>query len=355
MNTLKQKGNHIDHTKANVYLQLNNVSGEYFTGNPNPNPELPEGWKLKKLRHHNRTNFKGVLYTNGEEYAFVFLGTDVKNGKDWAANAKMSLGSPNAQCKQAVEFCNDMLAEYKIDPSKSKVTAVGNSEGGREVIEVLQQTLVKNGVTFNAYMRVNKEDYPPENFENLINYRTENDIVSKCGKTIGQDFIVPVKEDVRLKPVYSIVQSHRIDNIDTITNENAIPARDYAAITGRKFKNKFGEGILTPEEIGSIPKELYPLVDPDVNERLQKGAVANEAYNQVLLPLDELPDRIFEDSVDYIFEWVSEPDSCEECRKLDGTRYKRFEDIPEIPHPNCKCRLKIIAPRKGHINSLNFA
>ena len=340
MNTLKQKGNHIDHTKANVYLQLNNVSGEYFTGNPNPNPKLPDGWMLEDFRHHNGTNFKGVLYTNGEEYAFVFLGTDVKSGKDWAANARMSLGRPNAQCRQAVEFCNDMLAEYKIDPSK--VTAVGNSEGGREVIEVLQQTPINKGVTFNAYMRVDKEDYPPENFENLINYRTEKDIVSKCGKTIGQDFIVPVKEEVRLKPVYSIVQSHRIDNIDTITNANAIPAKEYEAITGRKFKNKFGEGILTPEEIGSIPKELYPLVDPDVNERLQKGAVANETYNQVFMPIDEVPDTIFDNSEGYIFEWVAEPDSCEKCQELDGRRYKRFEDIPEIPHPHCKCRLKIL-------------
>lgn len=341
MNTLEQKGHHIDHSKANIYLQLNNVSGEYFSNKPNPDPDLPDGWRRLDGKHIKGTNFKGVLFTNGDEYAFVFLGTDVKSPKDWAANAQMSLGSPNTQCKQAVEFCEDMLSAYNIDPSK--VTAVGNSEGAREVIEVLQQTPIKNGVTFNGYMRVDKDDYPPENFKNLVNYRTEKDIISKCGKTIGKDFIVPVKDEVKLKPVYEIIQSHRIDNIDKITNKNAIPAKEYASVTGKKFKNKYGEGILTPEEIGGIPKELYPIVDADVNERLQKGAVANEAYNQVFMPLDEVPDSIFNNSEEYIFEWVSEPDSCEKCRQLDGRRYKRFEDIPEIPHPNCKCRLKLIA------------
>ena len=117
MNTLEQKGNHIDHSKANVYLQLNNVSGEYFSNNPKPDPDLPERWKIKDSRYLNKNNFKGVLYTNGDEYAFVFLGTDVKSPKDWAANAQMSLGSPNTQCKQAVEFCEDMLSAYNIDPS----------------------------------------------------------------------------------------------------------------------------------------------------------------------------------------------------------------------------------------------
>ena len=85
MNTLDQKGNSIDHLKANVYLQLNNVSGEYFSNNSNPDPDLPEGWDKLRDRRHKNTNFKGILYTNGDEYAFVFLGTDVKSPKDWAA------------------------------------------------------------------------------------------------------------------------------------------------------------------------------------------------------------------------------------------------------------------------------
>lgn len=39
--------------------------------------------------------------------------------------------------------------------------------------------------------------------------------------------------------------------------------------------------------------------------------------------------------------WVTEDDACEECLALDGTEYESEEDIPEAPHPNCKCRIEI--------------
>lgn len=41
--------------------------------------------------------------------------------------------------------------------------------------------------------------------------------------------------------------------------------------------------------------------------------------------------------------WHTEPDACEECRKLDGTVYYIKEDIPEKPHPNCKCSIEEVS------------
>lgn len=35
--------------------------------------------------------------------------------------------------------------------------------------------------------------------------------------------------------------------------------------------------------------------------------------------------------------WKSEPNACEECQELDGKEYEFEGDIPEKPHPNCKC------------------
>lgn len=32
-------------------------------------------------------------------------------------------------------------------------------------------------------------------------------------------------------------------------------------------KYEYGEGTLKSNEIGEIPKEFYPIVDPDINER----------------------------------------------------------------------------------------
>ncbi len=38
--------------------------------------------------------------------------------------------------------------------------------------------------------------------------------------------------------------------------------------------------------------------------------------------------------------WHTEPNACEKCQELDGTEYNIKEDIPEKPHPNCKCYIE---------------
>lgn len=38
--------------------------------------------------------------------------------------------------------------------------------------------------------------------------------------------------------------------------------------------------------------------------------------------------------------WRTEPDACEKCQALDGKEFDTKEDIPEKPHPNCKCTIE---------------
>lgn len=269
----------VDHEKANEYLELNKAAGEYFKKTPT-DPELPENWEKVDSKLNTRTNFKGVVYKNNEtgEHAVAYLGTDVKSPKDWKANVEMADGKANKQCKDAVDFYNEKITQKGISPEK--VTLIGNSEAGREVVEVIAKTDAEKGVTFNGFLKVDEKEYPPEKFENLVNYRTKDDIISKCGKTIGTDYIVPVKEDIELKPGYKAIQSHRIDNIGHISDESVIPAVDYEKTTGERFKNKYGEGTLKSYEVGEIPKEVYPWVDGDVNEKLAKGEVENAVLNE---------------------------------------------------------------------------
>ena len=40
--------------------------------------------------------------------------------------------------------------------------------------------------------------------------------------------------------------------------------------------------------------------------------------------------------------------TCEECRKLDGREFDFYDEVPERPHPNCKCRVEIV---EGEIES----
>lgn len=45
--------------------------------------------------------------------------------------------------------------------------------------------------------------------------------------------------------------------------------------------------------------------------------------------------------------WCTEPNACEKCQELDGTEYNSKEDIPEKPHPNCKCYIEEVVDEKN--------
>ena len=42
-----------------------------------------------------------------------------------------------------------------------------------------------------------------------------------------------------------------------------------------------------------------------------------------------------------IYIWRTEPGACEVCQELDGTEYNTVDDIPDRPHPNCKCYMDV--------------
>lgn len=46
----------------------------------------------------------------------------------------------------------------------------------------------------------------------------------------------------------------------------------------------------------------------------------------------------------YHYVWHSEngENTCDECKKLDGQVFEMDEEIPERPHPNCRCTVEIV-------------
>lgn len=43
-----------------------------------------------------------------------------------------------------------------------------------------------------------------------------------------------------------------------------------------------------------------------------------------------------------LYEWVAENEACEVCKAMNGKIYNSANDIPDKPHPNCKCHIEII-------------
>lgn len=38
-----------------------------------------------------------------------------------------------------------------------------------------------------------------------------------------------------------------------------------------------------------------------------------------------------------VYIWHTEPNACKQCQELDNQKFYNQDDIPEKPHPNCKC------------------
>ena len=43
------------------------------------------------------------------------------------------------------------------------------------------------------------------------------------------------------------------------------------------------------------------------------------------------------------YQWQTEPNACKTCRDLNGKEFYNAKDVPNKPHPNCKCILKVKA------------
>ena len=43
-----------------------------------------------------------------------------------------------------------------------------------------------------------------------------------------------------------------------------------------------------------------------------------------------------------IYIWRSSDNACPKCQSLDGKEYENIDDIPDRPHPNCKCYIDTV-------------
>ncbi|MBS4759325.1 MAG: hypothetical protein KHX03_01340 [Clostridium sp.] len=50
--------------------------------------------------------------------------------------------------------------------------------------------------------------------------------------------------------------------------------------------------------------------------------------------------HVTKENVEY--EWKTEPGACEVCQEMNGKIYDSANDIPDRPHPNCKCHIEIL-------------
>lgn len=226
------------------------------------------------------SNFKAVVYQKGEEYVIYFFGTDVKSPKDLYADAKMFFKGIPQQFTDAEEFTQKFLAANP-QVSPQNITLLGHSEGGAEAMYVKAVIPgIKEAYTFNTFVPtiVNAD---PQNLQNIYNFRSAGDPISKIGGTIGEDFIVDCKyEKVHKGPIYRIDQ-HRLEYFGDC--KDAVSPAVFKQ-QNPKFKNKLRNEQLSAEDISSIPEEYYELVEDDINESVATFGIAETNHQKSNCP-----------------------------------------------------------------------
>ncbi len=208
---------------------------------------------------------KAVLFKKGDEFVIAYAGTDFSSPKEIWTNVSMVMQRTPKQFTEAEDFTRTMMQKHNIPPEK--LTAIGHSEGASEAVHTKGTLNLKEVYTFNGYIpQISK--YDSRNLDNIYNFRTEGDIVSKAGKTIGEDYFVPT-----IGSQNGIKHCHQLENMGSCQQSRTL---EQVKQTNPNFRSKYGEGILKSYEIGDIPKEYYALFDNDINERVRNNAIVKE-------------------------------------------------------------------------------
>lgn len=114
------------------------------------------------------------------------------------------------------------------------------------------------------------------------------------------------------------------------------------------IENLMSKNYINPILTGRAEKQLYKQLQyiTRLSDLLKKYETLHKSdiKKETKLQTDEISDTvILKGGISknrYI--WRTEPNACEECQSLDGRIFEFIDDIPEIPHPNCKCHVDVL-------------
>lgn len=212
------------HKKANEYKNLCIFAEDAM--NFKNETKIFGAWIKKESFHEQKTNFKGILYFNGQEYVICYIGTDDKSIKDHIENIVMGIFGKNMQMRIANYFYKKCKEKFKF--YNDSLTLIGHSEGGTEATYVGIINKIKT-FTFNPFGISKKLLEKDKDYSDLVfNYRDESDFVSKLKENIGTTYIVPsTVNQCILKRIFGSLKSHKILNFGDC--EKAVLLEEYKA------------------------------------------------------------------------------------------------------------------------------
>ncbi len=121
--------------------------------------------------------------------------------------------------------------------------------------------------------------------------------------------------------------------LDYLTQSQENLLKNYSnPVFNKKDKNKI---LKNYSDLQNLGKSLYRY------ETLKENNYLADAQEEK----EEIENTVLKGSVSYnYYVWHSEngENTCDECRELDGQVFEMGEEVPERPHPNCRCTVEIV-------------
>lgn len=108
-----------------------------------------------------------------------------------------------------------------------------------------------------------------------------------------------------------------------------------------ELKTKSLDDTKLYNDLGEIEHSLYRYNNLLTSNLTSAAEEEGKQLIKLTQNLDDSETPVLKGSVSYTkYIWHAEPDACEKCLALDGKEFDTKEDIPEKPHPNCKCTIE---------------
>ncbi len=140
-----------------------------------------------------------------------------------------------------------------------------------------------------------------------------------------------------LKKLNDAVLNIKQKKQDTATLEYL--ARYKTEIARNLGNGDYNKKVRLYDKLGQLEHSLYRY-----NEFIHAGMVneaQKEGENFIKLSQNADGSIILKGGISNTrYAWRTEAGACKACQELDGKVFDRLEDVPERPHPNCKCEIE---------------
>ena len=129
----------------------------------------------------------------------------------------------------------------------------------------------------------------------------------------------------------------------SISQENLLKNYSNPAIK-QKDKNKILKKFNT---LKNIEKSIYRFNKLSENDYSQDAEEEKENVETVVLKGGISYNK-------YVWHSENSEDTCDICKSLDGQEFDFYDEVPQRPHPNCKCTVEIIEETNSNDNSETY-